>query len=578
MKVDEAVPGQESASSLPGAQDGVGLERQMVVARQLRATIEAVARLWGAGDVATVADVAVRAMVDNLGADVAQIWLADGPGRLRLVARAGTPVAEGQEPPLGDVAADASLVSEVARTRLPVVTNDLVGPYAPVLDDGRALLAAAVLPALVDAPHETEGTQFLGVVASWFSAPVPVEMADVLGAFASVVSAALHHAGSGRRPGGDEAADRFRAMVDSVGAVIWEADPTTLQVSFVSRRAEELLGYSLDRWLEPGFWARTIHPADRDYVVRYVQVATAEGGDHELEYRMTAADGREVWIQDMFHVDVDEQGSARRLTGVMLDVTRRKRVEQALLESRERFASLARTLQASLLPPHLPEILGLEVAARYRPAEDGVEVVGDFYDLFDVGENAWGVVIGDVCGKGAEAAALTALARYTVRAAAIREHSPSRVLSLLSEAVLHEEWNERFCTAVYARVVPLPDRVLVELACGGHPLPLLLRRGGSVERVGHPGTLLGLFDRVDLVDDVVELDPGDALVLFTDGAVEARRGGEVLGEERLRAFVAACAGCPHAEDVAARLDDAIAGFQDGVRQDDLAIVVLRVPG
>ena len=578
MNVDEAVAGQ-AMPSRAGERDDLEVERQAVAAPQLRATIESVARLCTTGgDVRAVADEAARAMVDGLGAAVAHVWLVDGPARLRLAARAGAPAAAGQEPSVLDVAGDASLVAEVGRTRLPVVTSDLVGPYAPALEGGPTLTAAAVLPALVDDPGRPEGTHLLGVVASWFSGPVPVAVADALGAFAPVVGVALHLAGSSRRPDGDEADHRFRSMVDGLGAVIWEADPKTFQVSFVSRRAEALLGYPVQRWLEPGFWAGTIHPADRDYAVRYAQVATAEGGDHELEYRMVAADGREVWVQDMFHVEVDEHGTARRLTGVMLDVTRRKRVEQALLESRERFASLARTLQASLLPPHLPEIFGLEVAARYRPAEDGVEVVGDFYDLFDVGEEGWGVVIGDVCGKGPEAAALTALARYTVRAAAIREPRPSRVLALLSEAVLHEEWSERFCTAVYARVVPHQEGVTVEMACGGHPSPLLLRACGSVERVGHPGTLLGLFETLDLVDDVVELHPGDALVLFTDGALDAKRDGEVLGEERLGALVSACSGCRRAEDMAARLEDAIVSFQDGVRQDDLAIVVLRVPG
>jgi sigma-B regulation protein RsbU (phosphoserine phosphatase) len=447
-----------------------------------------------------------------------------------------------------------------------------------VLEDGRTLVAAAVLPAIVDDPSQPEGTGLLGVVASWFAGPVPVEVADVLATFGSVISAALHHASSRPQLARDAAEQRFRSLVDSVGAVIWEADPETFQASFASRRAEELLGYSLARWLEPGFWEGTVHPADRDYAVRYRQVATAEGGDHELEYRLVAADGREVWVDDLFHVELDEQGSARRLTGVMLDITRRKRVEQALLEGRERFASLARTLQASLLPPHLPEIFGLEVAARYRPAEDGVEVVGDFYDLFDVGDDGWGVVIGDVCGKGPEAAALTALARYTVRAAAIRERRPSRVLRVLSQAVLAEDLNERFCTAAYARVVPGDDRVSVELSCGGHPPPLVLRRDGSVHRAGRPGTLLGLFEAVELSDDAVELEPGDALVLFTDGATDAKRGGEVLGEERLRALVAACAGLPRAEDMAVRLEDGIVSFQDGGRQDDLAIVVLRVPG
>ena len=578
MSTDEGAADQAASSPRPHGEDGDELERQMAVARQLRATLETAARLGATTAADEVAQVAVHSMVDDLGAELGQVWLRHDPGRLRLVATAGAAVAEGAQPPVVELADDASLVGEVARTRLPVVISHEVGPLAPVLEDGRPLVGAAVLPAVVDDPSQPEGTDLLGVLATWFSGPVPLEVADVLSAFGSVVSAALHHASSRPQRVRDEAEQRFRSLVDGVGAVIWEADPYTFQASFVSRRAEELLGYPLQRWLEPGFWESTIHPTDRVYAVRYRQVATAEGGDHEVEYRMVAADGREVWIGDMFHVDLDEHARARRLTGVMLDITRRKRVEQALLESRERFASLARTLQASLLPPHLPEIFGLEVAARYRPAEDGVEVVGDFYDLFDVGDDGWGVVIGDVCGKGPDAAALTALARYTVRAAAIRERRPSRVLALLSQAVLHEESNERFCTAAYARVVPWEDRVTLELSCGGHPPPLVLRRDGSVERAGRPGTLLGLFEDVELFDDAVELEPGDALVMFTDGAIEARRGGEVLGEGRLRALVAACAGCPRAEDIAARLEDGVVSFQDGAAQDDLAFVVLRVPG
>ncbi|MDP8976061.1 MAG: SpoIIE family protein phosphatase [Actinomycetota bacterium] len=376
---------------------------------------------------------------------------------------------------------------------------------------------------------------------------------------------------------------RFRSFVDSLGAIVWEADPDTLAMSFVSRRAEDLLGFPVERWLhEPGFWASKIHPADRDYTVSYRRVATSEGRDHELEYRMVAADGRKVWFQDLVFVDVGEDGRPQRLVGIMVDVTRRKRAELVLLESRQRFASLARTLQASLLPPHLPDIAGLDVAARYRSAEDGLEVVGDFYDLFDLGAGAgggegWGVVIGDVCGKGPEAAALTAVARHTVRAAAMREPRPSGVLSQLNDAVLNQDAGERFCTALYARVLPGADGVRMSLSCGGHPLPLVLRADGSVEAVGSPGTLLGLFEEPDLVDTDVELAPGDAAIFFTDGATEAKRRRVLLGENRLRAIVSTCTGLRAAE-IAHRLEDAILAFQEeNGPNDDLAIVVLRVP-
>ncbi|MDQ3680510.1 MAG: SpoIIE family protein phosphatase [Actinomycetota bacterium] len=376
-----------------------------------------------------------------------------------------------------------------------------------------------------------------------------------------------------------EAAERrFRSFVDSLGAILWEADPSTLSFSFVSRRAEDLLGFPVQRWLEDeDFWATRIHPADRDYTVSYRRVAAAEGRDHELEYRMVSADGHKVWFQDVVYVDVGDDGRPRRLAGIMVDVTGRKRAEHVLWESHQRLASLARTLQASLLPPHLPEIPGLDVAARYRSAEDGLEVGGDFYDLFDIGGEGWGVVMGDVCGKGPEAAALTAVARHTVRAAAMREPRPSGVLVQLNDAVLRHDADERFCTAVYARLVPKPEGVNLWLSCGGHPLPLVLRADGSVETAGRPGTLLGLFEEPDLSDTHAELAPGDAVVLFTDGATEAKRRHVLLGEDRLGAIVSTCAGL-RADEVARRVEDAVLTFHDeGTPKDDLAIMVLRVP-
>lgn len=375
----------------------------------------------------------------------------------------------------------------------------------------------------------------------------------------------------------EESEGRFRSFVDSLHAILWEADPSTLSFSFVSRRAEDLLGYPVQRWLEePDFWAGKIHHADRDYTVSYRRVATAEGRDHELEYRMVAADGSKVWFQDLVYVDVGDDGAPRRLVGIMVDVTRRKRAEHVLWESRQRFASLARTLQESLLPPTLPEIPRLEVAARYRSAE-GLDVVGDFYDLFEIGDGEWGVVMGDVCGKGAEAAALTALARHTARAAAMREPRPSGVLAQLNEAVLNHDAGERFCTAVYARIRPGPGSAALSLSCGGHPLPLVLRAGGRVESIGTPGTLLGLFEDADLADTAVALGPGDAAVFFTDGAIEAKRRRVLLGEDRLRAIVSTCTGL-RAEEIVHRLDDAILAFQEeSTPSDDLAIIVLRVP-
>ena len=235
---------------------------------------------------------------------------------------------------------------------------------------------------------------------------------------------------------------------------------------------------------------------------------------------------------------------------------------------------VARTLQRSLLPAELPHIPGVEVAARYLAAGDGNEVGGDFYDCFATGAGDWALVIGDVCGKGAEAAALTALARYTVRAAALHTRRPSEVLGELNRALLRDRLDYRFCTVLYAALTPHADRVSVCMAAGGHPLPLVLRAGGEVETVGSPGTLLGIVDTPQLADESVELAPGDALVLYTDGVTEADRSS---GPGRLAAFLAGCAGAD-ASAIAEAVEREALETQGGRPRDDVAVVAVRARG
>jgi serine phosphatase RsbU (regulator of sigma subunit)/PAS domain-containing protein len=236
---------------------------------------------------------------------------------------------------------------------------------------------------------------------------------------------------------------------------------------------------------------------------------------------------------------------------------------------------IARTLQASLLPPKLPDVPGIELAARYRPAFDTTEVGGDFYDVFPAGAGAWAVAIGDISGKGIEAAALTALARYTVRAAAREHRQPREVLSLLNEAVLAEGPEGRFLTVAFGRLRHRAGGVRLTVASGGHPLPLLLRSGGSVEPAGRPGTLMGFTETVHLPEKVTELRPGDTVVFFTDGLTDVRGPEGMFGEERLMAVLRGCSGLT-AEATAARLEAEVLAFLQGEPRDDLAVVVLRV--
>jgi len=233
---------------------------------------------------------------------------------------------------------------------------------------------------------------------------------------------------------------------------------------------------------------------------------------------------------------------------------------------------IAQTLQSSLLPPHLPEIPGVAVSARFRPAGEGDEIGGDFYDIFESGRGHWGIAVGDVCGKGAAAATVTALARYTLRATALHERAPSRILGVLNEALMRHTPEPRFCTVTFA--VFEPGRGRLEIASGGHPAPLLLR-AGEVSPIGSGGTILGILQDPSLVDDVIELEPGDTVLFYTDGLTDAHAPARMLSTEELSAELAKCGGMSPPE-VAACIEALALEGSDSPPRDDIAIVVLAL--
>ena len=256
-------------------------------------------------------------------------------------------------------------------------------------------------------------------------------------------------------------------------------------------------------------------------------------------------------------------------------------------------SEIARTLQGSLLPSRLPEVPGVEVGLSYLPAGE-VDVGGDFYDLFDARVNgeadpskafsSWGVVIGDVCGKGAEAAAILALARHTIRAVAMRETQPSAILAALNEAMLRqrrESDDYKFCTIAYARLETSEEGAeggaRITVSCGGHAAPVLLASDGSIRKIGGcSGRALGVFDDANLTDQEAHLAPGDALLLYTDGVTEARApDGTFFGEARLASLLRASAGLD-AWTLAGRIGSAVMDFQENDAHDDVAVLVLRV--
>jgi PAS domain S-box-containing protein len=240
-------------------------------------------------------------------------------------------------------------------------------------------------------------------------------------------------------------------------------------------------------------------------------------------------------------------------------------------------SEIARVLQRSLLPPHLPEIPGVEVGAEYLPVGEANDVGGDFYDLINTVEDGWLCAIGDVRGKGVEAASVTALARYTIRAVTLKNDRPSEVLAALNEAMLRQLPEDRFCTAACVRLEPQDGSagVGVDVSRAGHPPPLLVRPEGTVEEVGCSGRVLGVFPDAELLNTSLRLMPGEALVLYTDGVTEARSpDGDFFGEGRLRHLLGSCAGCD-AVTLASSIKGVVLAFQEGYPSDDLAILVLR---
>ena len=316
------------------------------------------------------------------------------------------------------------------------------------------------------------------------------------------------------------------------------------------------------------------------YETHFAPSLTMQGTVREIAVELVTASGERlpVLLNAALKTDGDGQPSAIRIA--VFDARERRIYERELVAAREaaersaaESRALAETLQRTLLPPTAPRIPGLDVGGAYRPAGDGTVVGGDFYDVFEIGDDAWGVTLGDVCGKGAPAAVITALARYTLRAEAVRSSSPSVVLGGLHDALVRADGTS-FCTVLYTRVVITADGAQLTLSAGGHHLPVLVPSDGTIGEAGRSGSLLGMLGPPRLHDSTIDLGPGDALVLYTDGVIEARRNGDFFGEDRLHRVLADQRG-RSAQEIADTVAGAAIAFQDGVTSDDIAVVVLK---
>lgn len=252
---------------------------------------------------------------------------------------------------------------------------------------------------------------------------------------------------------------------------------------------------------------------------------------------------------------------------------------RTVLAHNARRAALAQTLEESLLPPRLPNIPGLEVATRYAAGGKDTKALGDLCDVFPSLGRTWGMVVGDVCGKGPLAAKNAAMARNTLRAMARRLTRPALILADLNQVLL--DWptdDPRFLTAIYTSVRPFPGGAMVRISSAGHPLALVRSVNGYVHEFGRPGTLLGVLSDPELHDSQKILRAGDSLILFSDGVTEARSETDrrLYGDERLHRLVAGL-GDLTAEAMAEAIQLAALTFTGGRLSDDIAALVMKVP-
>lgn len=406
-------------------------------------------------------------------------------------------------------------------------------------------------------------------------------------------------------PDGETASDSaFAALLEDSAEELYDNAPcgylSTLMDGTIVKLNSTLLGWlGLERQAVVGRlrFSDLLPVGGRMYhETHFAPLLRMQGEVSGVALELKRADGARMPVLVSAAVKYGGTGTPLLTRVTVFDATDRRTYEAELLRSRRAAEESARqaradrarlqqalaVLQQSLLPATLPAIPGVETATYYHTASPD-QLGGDFYDVFPLDGKRFGFFLGDVCGKGPEAAAVTSLTRYTLRAAALHDPDPVAALSTLNQ-VLYERYSgddPRFCTAVFGVLDPHPDdgRLTVRLASGGHPPALVLRAAGTADYLHTPGGLLvGILPEPRFTAAAVTLGPGDTLLLYTDGVVEARTGpdrSDLFGDEGLRAFTAQHAGTS-AEAVVAALTGLLAGFGDGL-DDDTALLALGVP-
>jgi sigma-B regulation protein RsbU (phosphoserine phosphatase) len=389
------------------------------------------------------------------------------------------------------------------------------------------------------------------------------------------------------RSGSDELSGRQPSDLydrSPCGLLSTRADGTILTINatlsaWLGRDRHELIGRR--RFVD------LLSVGDRIYhETHYAPLLSMQGSISGIAMELRTADGTRIPVLVASRMQPGADGDEPVIHTAVFEARDRRGYERELLRAREnadrerdRAQQLARVLQRSLLPPRLPALPGITTAAHYHPASAD-EVGGDFYDLFPLPGDRWGFFLGDVCGKGPEAAALTSLARYTLRSTATYEHDPAALLQTLNAVLRQEEDDAAFaqCTVVVGTLRAHQDRVTVQLASAGHPLPLLLGGDGTARYLDLTGgQVMGALDDPSIAVTTLELGPGDTLILYSDGLTEARIDADRnrYEEQRLLDFATALAPSSAAAAIES-IRNLITGFGDGV-DDDVAVLALGVP-
>ncbi|MGW6062046.1 SpoIIE family protein phosphatase [Streptomyces sp. NPDC055189] len=404
------------------------------------------------------------------------------------------------------------------------------------------------------------------------------------------------HPGPGEQPGHDQAA--FSALLEDSVEDLYEHAPcgylSTLldgTIAKINATLLDWLGYARDDLVGRRTFADLLTVGGRLYhETHFGPLLRMQGEVSGIALELKAADGGRLPVLVTSTVKNGSDGQPLLIRTTVFDAGDRRAYETELLRARqeaererEELKRLNAVLQQTLLPPALVSVPGLAVDAHYHIASTDM-VGGDFYDLFPLTAGTWGLFLGDVCGKGAAAAAVTSLARYTLRAAAVYDPDPAAVLSNLN-TVLNHEYNgddPRFCTVIFGLLTPdtAQGGFRITLASGGHPPALLMRADGSAEYLPTSGgQLIGVLPDAHIATTTVRLTAGDTLVLHTDGLTEAHTASnsddDRYGDEALLGFARALAPTTASGAVAA-IRDLLDTFGTGV-DDDTAVLAISVP-